>query len=408
LQRNGRDLKQSPLWSETPTASESSQSTGPESPSSETCALFPTPSASGFEVADEERLLARREKYAEKYGNNGFGLTLNQRIKLEIALPSSPRGSLANLTPLRESVARLLTIVTSGPKPPTSFARFVPNGSSGKMSLVSSQVSLDGSLGPFCGTWPRWGIARDGACGELATLELCTAETGSLSWPTPHGMSPDGRSNGPSGNELGWAVNRLHPTMTARDGRTLKGARDRPNRTGGKSLVQAQLDAGHLDGSLNPEWVEWLMGFAPGWTNLTSHESPAECPSESPGSEPLVTPSSRSKPIRSSKPSRKSSFARNLPQREWLELRRLAHAPDAPPNTGSRMLGVMARLIRKARPWVTTLVSYSDTAVHQGTIYRAAGWRPTLASDGGEWARRKRPNPPTQSTAPKQRWEFAL
>jgi hypothetical protein len=27
-------------------------------------------------------------------------------------------------------------------------------------------------------------------------------------WPTPHGFSPDGKSNGPSGNELGRAVNR--------------------------------------------------------------------------------------------------------------------------------------------------------------------------------------------------------
>lgn len=42
--------------------------------------------------------------------------------------------------------------------------------------------------------------------------------------------------------------------------------------------------------------------------------------------------------------------ARNLPQRQWLELRRLAIAPDAPRFTASRMLSVMARLIRRAAP----------------------------------------------------------
>jgi len=87
--------------------------------------------------------------------------------------------------------------------------------------------------------------------------------------PTPHGMSKDGRSNGPSGNELGNAVNRsMWPTVTARDGRTLKGAQDRPNRTGGKSLAQVQLDAGHVSGSLNPTFVEWLMGYPKHWTEV--------------------------------------------------------------------------------------------------------------------------------------------
>jgi hypothetical protein len=40
-------------------------------------------------------------------------------------------------------------------------------------------------FGPFSGTWPTWGIARDGACGELPTLERCTAANESSSWPTP-------------------------------------------------------------------------------------------------------------------------------------------------------------------------------------------------------------------------------
>jgi len=45
--------------------------------------MWPTPSASGFEVADIPALLARRERCKAKGTNgNGFGLTLNQAAKL--------------------------------------------------------------------------------------------------------------------------------------------------------------------------------------------------------------------------------------------------------------------------------------------------------------------------------------
>jgi hypothetical protein len=100
--------------------------------------------------------------------------------------------------------------------------------------------------------------------------------------------------------------------------------------------------------------------------------------------------------------------ARNLPQQEWLELRRLAVAPDAPPHTCSRMLAVMARLIRRLRAEITRLVSYHDTAVHTGTIYKAAGWAATRINLDGNWTRRKRTRPTAQSAFPKQRWELAL
>jgi hypothetical protein len=62
--------------------------------------------------------------------------------------------------------------------------------------------------------------------------------------------------------------------------------------------------------------------------------------------------------------------ARGLPQ-SWLELRRMACAPDAPKNTASMFLGWMARTLAGH---TDRLISYQDTAVHTGTIYKAAGW----------------------------------
>lgn len=69
--------------------------------------------------------------------------------------------------------------------------------------------------------------------------------------------------------------------------------------------------------------------------------------------------------------------ARTLPA-HWLELRRLAVAPDAPHCTASRMLGQMAHLL--AADGADVLISYQDLSVHKGTIYKAAGWEPVLTS----------------------------
>jgi hypothetical protein len=99
--------------------------------------------------------------------------------------------------------------------------------------------------------------------------------------------------------------------------------------------------------------------------------------------------------------------ARRLPQQTWLELRRLAIAPDAPRHTGSWMLGVMTRLIKRLRPMIKNLISYQDMDAHRGTIYAAAGWVKTVSYNGAEWDVPSRPRPKVQSASPKQRWEKA-
>ena len=60
----------------------------------------------------------------------------------------------------------------------------------------------------------------------------------------------------------------------------------------------------------------------------------------------------------------------------WRELRRMACAPDAPRYTASCFLGWMARWFMANEPEHEKLISYQDTAVHKGTIYKAAGWTP--------------------------------
>lgn len=91
-----------------------------------------------------------------------------------------------------------------------------------------------------------------------------------------------------------------------------------------------------------------------------------------------------------------------------LELRRMAISSDAPTNTASRMLGIMRRQIQKEMPHITLLVSYQDTEVHKGTIYKAAGWTAVAKNKGTSWSNSSRTRNKEQSLADKVRWELRL
>jgi hypothetical protein len=62
---------------------------------------------------------------------------------------------------------------------------------------------------------------------------------------------------------------------------------DRVNRIGYKArLEEAVAMHGNPTGKLNPTWVEWLMGFPLGWTDLEDSETPSshKSPNTSEGS----------------------------------------------------------------------------------------------------------------------------
>jgi hypothetical protein len=90
-----------------------------------------------------------------------------------------------------------------------------------------------------------------------------------------------------------------------------------------------------------------------------------------------------------------------------LELRRLAISPDAPRNTASRMIKVMITLIKKRLPTINRFISYQDTEVHKGTIYKASGWKPVGTTVYRAWDKTRQRNT-SQSTADKIRWEYTI
>lgn len=94
-----------------------------------------------------------------------------------------------------------------------------------------------------------------------------------------------------------------------------------------------------------------------------------------------------------------------------LELRRLAIPDYAPKYTATWMLGQMARRIRTTHPSICRLLSYQQTDVHSGTIYKAANWYPAYTQTAHlswETHTNLKQVGHDQSTAPKVRWEYQL
>lgn len=94
--------------------------------------------------------------------------------------------------------------------------------------------------------------------------------------------------------------------------------------------------------------------------------------------------------------------------KQMLELRRMAISEGCPRNTATHMLRFMRRWIKQNKTDVAMLISYQDTEVHHGTIYKADNWVEAAESKGLAWNTEKRKRNKEQSLAPKIRWEYKL
>jgi hypothetical protein len=103
-----------------------------------------------------------------------------------------------------------------------------------------------------------------------------------------------------------------------------------------------------------------------------------------------------------------SPVARKLDPKTILELRRLAIAHDAPKNTASRMIGLMVKDIKDKMNDIKLLISYQDTEVHSGTIYKASNWTKAYTNKGHSWSNNTRQRNKEQTVADKTRWEYML
>ena len=94
--------------------------------------------------------------------------------------------------------------------------------------------------------------------------------------------------------------------------------------------------------------------------------------------------------------------------KQILELRRLAISDMCPRNTATHMLRFMRNYVKNNFKDIALLISYQDTDVHTGTIYKADNWINAATSAGLEWNTEARKRNKEQSLAVKVRWEYKL
>jgi hypothetical protein len=257
-------------------------------------------------------------------------LPLNDCGQMELPLILSAAGSLARTSAPPARVPGLMASAAAyGRNTPELLASFDPATSSWR----TSQLSLEGGLTTFSETWPRSGLMRNGIAFQLPPLVRLTDATESELLPTP-AATPYGTNHGGGMGRVGpvrpsletMARRNLWPTPTSTLG--TNGGRITPRKSReGVTLIEAisarfwppphgmcvpttswaeavnqsiwptptadrrsglqSHGQNAILGSLNPTWVEWLMGFPLGWTDCG----------------PSATPSSRRSPKSSAAPS---------------------------------------------------------------------------------------------------------
>ena len=126
---------------------------------------------------------------------------------------------------------------------------------------------------------------RKGRTRPANLREQVDPETVAL-WPTPRasdykGCGPVGSSSAEHFLEKGYLSGAvLYATANARDWKNATAKEwDNPKNTRNLNRQIAKLSEGEQstearNGQLNPTWVEWLMGFPLGWTDLSASETP--------------------------------------------------------------------------------------------------------------------------------------
>ncbi len=186
-------------------------------------------------------------------------------------LMSSQADSHVNRSASQESKQPKTTPATCGQRPLRSFAWLDRDTRSWK----TSQGSLLPAMGisePSCKDWPKSGTMRDGACYRQGTAVPGINENdygSSLPTPVAYDATPGGPNNHYHGLGHMAKMNKW-PTPMGRDWRTATGREDRHSPNLNVMVKRHQPTHG---GQLNPMWVEWLMGWPLGWTDLKPLET---------------------------------------------------------------------------------------------------------------------------------------
>jgi len=219
---------------------------GPSAPSSAT----PTPQA--YCLPDRMTAVSRLSRFGMTFApltdDRGEALLMSYRAGFH-AKTSAPQERAQALTAHDPA---------SGLKWHASLAKFDPATSSWR----TVQPSLFGDLDESSVIWPRSGMTAGGRCWAQPMSAHRTSVNESGLWPTPTVFDSVADRMMPKNGDT---------TKLDKFGKARKVLRDGRTASMGLARLVAHEDGGA--GQLNPPWVEWLMGWPLGWTDLKPLET---------------------------------------------------------------------------------------------------------------------------------------
>jgi hypothetical protein len=197
----------------------------------------------------------------------------------------------ANLIVWRESGERVTMKETYGRNFTGQFASLSPSGLWLKMFVDYCLAKMDGSLVEFCETWPAAGMMRNGKCYRRRNSAHRISASASGLLPTPQTTNfykTNSTTASPALTLEGMARSGQWPTPRASEHSSYQydhGDHDKPRLTltGMARMFPAPVanrwdglqthGKNAITGALNPRFVEWLMGYPDGWTDLEDLET---------------------------------------------------------------------------------------------------------------------------------------
>lgn len=196
-------------------------------------------------------------------------------MSLQADSPVSP-------SPLQESKPEQTIAETCGPKPSQYFASYNHDSRTWRTCQVCLLTNMPDE---YSETWPRAGLMLNGVCYPQPNAErrISAIESGFFATPTakanqlapsmmkhascrkmlPTPNTLNHKDSGILGRDWGGdllAASKLWPTPAARDWKDANYPSEHNRHTPPLAV--------HAGGKLNPTWVEWLMGWPLGWTDL--------------------------------------------------------------------------------------------------------------------------------------------
>ena len=192
-------------------------------------------------------------------------------LQTELESMSLPADSHAKISQSQETKQEYNTelVVAYGQSAPVCLGTFNLNTPSLKTSQTFLMDTGEIGLSEYSGTFPRSGMMRSGTVYQLPNLARTITEIGSGLLPTPAASTGGTTGNWqpirPSGHRAQLSLQqyvRMWPTPTAHNAK--EGAYPSEYNRNTPTL------AAQAGGALNPMWVEWLMGFPLGHTDLNA------------------------------------------------------------------------------------------------------------------------------------------